>query len=284
MHHSAHWHGQVGPSRRAAVRKIARLPMAARLALRVAGVAALAAGGVVVGRGVVSFTTERSHPVEAAVASAAGPAPVMAEPAAALAAPIAAPPAAFTSALRSWAAPPATGAGPAQTPTQAAAPAGAGTAAVPPVEDSVAALVKGPALAEEQTTTAPTSPPPVQLPKTPAAAITVGAATPDAAVRSFYAYLERGQFDQALGLWTARMRSAYPPAENIYSRFSRTQSLTVRRAEVVALDAVNGRATVALDLGEVVGPPSVSRTYVGSWYLVRGPDGWLLDQPSLRTG
>jgi hypothetical protein len=248
--------------------------MAARLALRVAGVAALAAGGVVVGRGVVSFTTERTNPVEASVASAAGPAPVMAEPAAAVAAPAAAPPAAFTSALRSWVTPPATGAGPVP-------PAVAEAAA--PVEGSVSALANGPALAE-QTTAAPTSPPPVQLPKAPAATTVVGAATPDAAVRSFYAYLEQGQFDQALGLWTARMRSAYPPADNIYSRFARTQSLTVHRADVVALDAANGRATVALNLGEVVGPPSVSRTYVGNWYLVRGPDGWLLDQPSLRAG
>ncbi len=128
---------------------------------------------------------------------------------------------------------------------------------------------------------------PVQVPaarpataEAPSAAL--GANSPDDAVRTFYSYLDQGQFDAAAALWTQRMQGAYPPAENIYSRFARTQALTVRRADVVQLDAASGRATVAVRLSEVVGPPSATREYVGNWYLVRGATGWLLDEPGLH--
>jgi LysM repeat protein len=116
------------------------------------------------------------------------------------------------------------------------------------------------------------------------AAAAINAATPDAAVRSFYSLVEQGQLDQAADLWSQRMRSAYPPAENIVSRFAQTQALTVTRSDVVQIDAANGRATVAVRIDEVVGPaPSATHQYVGNWYLVRGPGGWLLDQPSLQA-
>ena len=130
---------------------------------------------------------------------------------------------------------------------------------------------------------------PVQIPAAKPAAVAaqapavVGTSSPDDAVRSFYAYLDKGQFDSAAALWTQHMRSAYPPAENIYSRFARTQALTLSRADVVQLDAANGRATVAIRLSEVVGPPTTNREYVGNWYLVRGATGWLLDQPNLQS-
>jgi hypothetical protein len=78
------------------------------------------------------------------------------------------------------------------------------------------------------------------------------------------------------------MQSSYPPAENINSRFARTQDLRLSRLDVLDVDTANGRATVAVRLSELVGPPALSRQYEGKWYLVRGPGGWLLDQPSLR--
>jgi LysM repeat protein len=109
-------------------------------------------------------------------------------------------------------------------------------------------------------------------------------ATPEDTVRSFYTAVAQGKFDQAIGLWSQRMRSAYPPAQNVNSRFAATQSLTVTRADVTQLDVVAGRATVAVRLTEVVGAaPSLTRQYVGTWCLVRGSDGgWLLDQPDLQ--
>ena len=152
---------------------------------------------------------------------------------------------------------------------------------------AVGARLIVPTLAQPNMAAVPTpqASPPVQLPAgTPEPATTTGADTPDGAVRSFYAHLNQADFGGAAGLWTAHMRSAFPPAQNIDSRFAQTRSLSVQRADVVALDAAQGRATVALTLSEVAGSPARTRTYTGNWYLVRGPNGWLLDQPDLHTG
>ena len=80
------------------------------------------------------------------------------------------------------------------------------------------------------------------------------------------------------------MLTVYPPGEHIAGRFGRTRRLVVQRAEAVALNTGAGRATVAVDVLEVVGVPPVTRRYVGTWQLVRGRTGWLLDQPNLHLG
>jgi hypothetical protein len=103
-------------------------------------------------------------------------------------------------------------------------------------------------------------------------------------VRSFYALVGTRQFDGAARLWSARMAGAYPPGENITGRFSQSRALTVLRAETVAYDPGAGRAIVAVDVLEVVGTPPLSRRYTGTWQVVRGGSGWLLDQPNLRPG
>jgi serine/threonine-protein kinase len=110
------------------------------------------------------------------------------------------------------------------------------------------------------------------------------ASTPAQAVQAFYGYAAAGRFEGAAGTWSQRMLLAYPPGENISQRFGQTRELTLRRAETVAIDETSGRATVAVDLVEVAGSPPVTRRYVGTWQLVRGPAGWLLDQPNLRPG
>ncbi len=258
-----------------------RFSSATGWALRVTGVAAFAIGGVAVGRGVVAVSAERAAPAAHASESGARPAP------------------AFASTIRSWAAPAAT------TQSAAAVPAVVATAYTVTVAGSRSDVA--PSLAAQTddgargtslpridvpasgvqvvpAAAAATATPPVQVPSATPAPTTAQAepASPDDAVRSFYALLEQGNFDDATGLWTAHMRGAYPPAENVYGRFARTQALTVRRADVVALDAAAGRATVAVDLTEVVGPPAATRRYVGTWQVVRGPSGWLLDQPNLQ--
>jgi hypothetical protein len=75
------------------------------------------------------------------------------------------------------------------------------------------------------------------------------------------------------------MQAAYPPGENVYSRFSNTSSMTLRRDQLVS--SGGGTAVVAIDLVEVRG----GQTYhwVGNWYLVQGSSGWLLDRPALRA-
>ncbi len=160
-------------------------------------------------------------------------------------------------------------------------PSAADQPAPPPTAGPAKSQLQWPAAPHVQLSTAH---PPVPAPSATAAPATdLSANSPDAAIRSFYALVAQGEFDRAASLWSQRMQSAYPPAENITSRFAQTQALTVTRADVVQLDASNGRATVAVSLSEVVASqPSTTRHYAGDWYLVRGPAGWLLDQPSLQ--
>jgi len=103
---------------------------------------------------------------------------------------------------------------------------------------------------------------------------------PTQAVSTFYALVSGRQFDSAAALWTPRMRAQFPPSENIDQRFSRTQTIQLNRAEVVTQD--QSRATVAVDLIES-GPGVERRRFVGNWHLVRGANGWLLDQPELQV-
>ncbi len=75
------------------------------------------------------------------------------------------------------------------------------------------------------------------------------------------------------------MRSAFPPQQNIDQRFRSTQAIRLQRADVVNQD--QSQATVAVDLVESDAQAG-QRHFVGTWHLVRGPNGWMLDQPNLQ--
>jgi hypothetical protein len=73
------------------------------------------------------------------------------------------------------------------------------------------------------------------------------------------------------------MKAAYPPSTNIYGRFDNTQQIDVHLGNVSQQgDTATADVTLAARNtdGTVTG-------YVGSWNLVRGPSGWLLDSVSL---
>ena len=80
------------------------------------------------------------------------------------------------------------------------------------------------------------------------------------------------------------MQANYPPGEYLEGRFSRVQSLAPQRLDLVGIDPASGVATVAVDLIEVGGTPPARQRWIGTWQLVRGQFGWLLDNPSLRPG
>ncbi|CCF85643.1 hypothetical protein NITHO_530001 [Nitrolancea hollandica Lb] len=107
-------------------------------------------------------------------------------------------------------------------------------------------------------------------------------ADPAAAVTRFYQLIGQHQFDQAAGLWSSTMRAQYPPAQNITGRFSDTADMTVQRAKAISIDEGAGKATVEVDVIEIVESAGTTRNWVGTWELVRVPEGWLLDQPNLR--
>jgi len=106
---------------------------------------------------------------------------------------------------------------------------------------------------------------------------------PAVRVRQFYAYLERGDFDQ-MGLLLSehfKQTMVWDPA--ILRERTLPGHMDVQQADVVAVDADRRVATVAVRVREVAGPPLPSEhVYVGTWHLVRGPTGWLLDQPDIH--
>jgi serine/threonine-protein kinase len=132
-------------------------------------------------------------------------------------------------------------------------------------------------------TVAPTTAPTAQPTATPG----VDPAAPAEAVRAFYGLVGARQFAGAGALWSQRMRQEFPPAANIEGRFAQTQEVLLERADVVAFDPRQGRATVAVELLEVSGNPPRRRRWTGTWQVVRvepGREGagWLLDRPALR--
>ncbi|HLZ25075.1 MAG TPA: hypothetical protein VKQ30_23380 [Ktedonobacterales bacterium] len=75
------------------------------------------------------------------------------------------------------------------------------------------------------------------------------------------------------------MRAAFPPEVNLDQRFSQTRDIQLQRTDVVSEDQTH--ATVAVDLVESTSQTG-QRHFIGNWLLVRGPNGWMLDQPQLQ--
>jgi hypothetical protein len=128
-------------------------------------------------------------------------------------------------------------------------------------------------------TAQPTAQPTVQPTATAAAVSDAGA--PVEAVRAFYGLVGERRFAGAAELWSPRMRQAFPPAANIDGRFDQTHELRLQRVDVVTVNPGQGQATVAVELVEVIGNPPVQRRWTGTWQLIRGEAGWLLDRPDL---
>jgi len=129
-------------------------------------------------------------------------------------------------------------------------------------------------------TAVPSSAVPAPLPPSARPAIATGANTPDGAVRQFYQLAEQHQFDAAAQLWTDRMKQQYPVDEQLIGHFNPATRVDVQIGNVT-MDGT-GRATVAVDVTETRTIEPTTRRYIGSWTLVRGPSGWLLDQPNLN--
>ncbi len=111
-----------------------------------------------------------------------------------------------------------------------------------------------------------------------------GPGEPANTVIRFYQLLEQGQYEALTPLWSDRRRASVAWDPKVLRSRASAGTLTVRQAEVTVLDEPAGRAVVAVDVLEVTGPaPLGHRRYVGTWRLVRGPAGWLLDEPNLEV-
>ncbi|MDQ6602527.1 MAG: hypothetical protein M3Z19_07340, partial [Chloroflexota bacterium] len=174
-------------------------------------------------------------------------------------------------------------------PTVAAPPTAVPTVQAPSVAPTVPAASPTP-LATPTATPRPaptatavtaTEPPPsptAPAPAPPRPVVTGGADTPAQAVEQFYQAVSQHQFDTAAQFWSARMKAQYNTQENINGHFAPTQRIDYTIGNVVTTG--DGRATVAVQLTDV--RASGSLRYIGSWQVVRGPSGWLLDQPNLQ--
>jgi hypothetical protein len=130
--------------------------------------------------------------------------------------------------------------------------------------------------------TAEPTPEPIAEPTVAPAVPPVVTASGDPAgtIVSFYQLISGHDYTSASGLWSDRMKAAYPPQTNLWGRFDATRSIVARSASLTS--ATSGSAAVAVDLIETRTDGTV-RHWVGTWYLVRSRSGWLLDQPGLRA-
>ncbi|HEY7908976.1 MAG TPA: protein kinase [Thermomicrobiales bacterium] len=174
---------------------------------------------------------------------------------------------------------------PAKTVVANAAPTAA-SAVIPTAQPTIAPTIPPPSptpLAPPTATPAPaptsTAVPPRTATAVPAVVAT-GASTPAGAVQQFYQLVGDHQFDAAANLWTDRMKAQFPPDGNINGHFGQDQSVQANIGSTQ--NTGSGRATVAVSVTEVRASGTVRAT--GTWSLVQGPSGWLLDQPNLQVG
>lgn len=135
-----------------------------------------------------------------------------------------------------------------------------------------------PTAAPAPTAVPPTEPPPPVVTTRPSGPVTV-ANNPAQAVQQFYSFASQHNFDAAAGLWSARMKAEYPTGENLNGHFGALQRIDASTG-VARIDPSGTRATVPVEVTETLGSGETRRLQ-GSWQLVRGPSGWLLDQPNL---
>jgi CheY-like chemotaxis protein len=162
-------------------------------------------------------------------------------------------------------------------PIAAAAGPISGTLAAPqPAIGSETGVAVGPTVGRETVATA--EPPRPSLTATPAPL-----PDPTARVLDFYRLLQQADYDAISLILSAHMRQAVPWDPDQLRQRTPSGQLTVLRAEVVQPELSQRDATVAVEVLEQVAPPlTTQRRYVGTWHLVRGPSGWLLDEPDIH--
>jgi hypothetical protein len=109
-----------------------------------------------------------------------------------------------------------------------------------------------------------------------AAPVASGSGSPQQAVLTFYADVGTHNFAAAAGLWTSALRSRDPPPTYIDDRFRATTRIVVENSYVARI--AGDTATVNVSLVEYL-QGGATRTFVGSWDLVRTGGTWLLDNP-----
>jgi hypothetical protein len=116
-----------------------------------------------------------------------------------------------------------------------------------------------------------------------ATAVSLIAPDPVDRVRLFYQYLQGGEFENMGWLLSERFKSTMPWDPKVLRERTPPGQINIEEIQMVSVDPPQLTATVAVRVVEKAGPPLPSlHTYAGTWKLVRGPSGWLMDQPELE--
>jgi hypothetical protein len=144
---------------------------------------------------------------------------------------------------------------------------------------STIAATPGPRAGEP---TAAPAPPGAASSPAPAAAMAAGA-DPVQTVERFYALLGSQRYDDLLPLLSPRLRASAPWQPSALRDRTPPGDLVIEQAQLVELSPDQQRASVRVVVRETVPPPlAETRRYVGTWQLVRGGPGWLLDDSDLQ--
>ena len=120
----------------------------------------------------------------------------------------------------------------------------------------------------------PVEPTPVPEPEPPPAP----AMDPAETVVHWYGLVADQQFDAAYALWSDQMKANYPRQTQLDGRWDDTDEVVVHSWYVNYVDEEAGLANVYIEFTEIKN--SGAQSYLaGSWDLVMGPEGWLLNQP-----
>jgi hypothetical protein len=123
---------------------------------------------------------------------------------------------------------------------------------------------------------------PPRLPApTPTPTSDLTTASPEGAVRAFYYLLGHRDFQAMVWLFSARMHDTMPSDPGLFSDRTPPGQLMIQQLTLVSVDGARNNATVSVDVLEQLSPADTKR-YVGTWKVVRGPTGWLLDEPDIH--
>jgi hypothetical protein len=114
----------------------------------------------------------------------------------------------------------------------------------------------------------------------PSVRSTHGATDPVATVEQFYTDVAYHNFEAARSLWSSDLLQSCPSATCINQRFANTTYIRINGISLQSQSSAT--ATVNVDLTETLASGTTNR-YTGTWHLVTGSGGWLLDSPSLNA-
>jgi len=151
------------------------------------------------------------------------------------------------------------------------APPATGATAASPAATSTRPLVSEP------------TPSPVLAASAPSAPASASGSDPIRTVTTFYRFLGAQRYDDLLPLLSPQLRATSPWQPSALRDRTPPGDLVVEQAQLVGVAPDQMHATVRVVVRETVPPPlSQTRHYVGTWQLVRGATGWLLDASDLQ--